>query len=306
MTPELVICGNLIIDDIVYPDGRTRMGEAGGAVLYAALGARLWGASVGVVAVRGFDYPWAALEALRERGIALDGIREIAGPNLRTWLLYEEAGRRVIHQLGRPTHAEVSPAPVDVPDSWNAPKAYHLSPMPFEAQAALVEALSTRRDSALALDPHERLREDNLARWRPVLAKVDAYFPSEDDLALEGCGAEDDPRAALKRIAAGRLRFVAFKRSRRGGMLYDARAGAFTEWPPIPRLTGEGTGAGDAFAGGFMAGIIAGRPGEDALDMAIVSASFALEDWGAAGLLRATHDEAMARLRDWLDNREIE
>ena len=178
--------------------------------------------------------------------------------------------------------------------------------MPFEAQAALVEALSPRRDAALSLDPHERLREDNLARWRTVLANVDACFPSEDDLVLEGCGPEDDPRPALKRIAAGRLRFVAFKRSRRGGMLYDARAGSFTEWPPVPRLTGEGTGAGDAFAGGFLAGMTAGRPIEDSLDMAIVSASFALEDWGAAGLLRATRDDAMARLRDWLDNREVE
>jgi sugar/nucleoside kinase (ribokinase family) len=306
MTPELVICGNLIIDDIVYPDGRARIGEAGGAVLYAALGARLWGPSVGVVAVRGFDYPHGALDALRDRGVALDGIREMAGPNLRTWLLYEEAGRRVIHQLGRPTHLEVSPTPDDVPEAWSAPKAYHLSPMPFEAQVRLVEALSPRRDSALSLDPHERLREDNLPRWRPVLANLDAFFPSEDDLALEGCGPEDDPRAALKRLAGGRLRFIAFKRSRRGGMLYDARAGAYTEWPPVPRLTGEGTGAGDAFAGGFLAGMIAGRPVEDALDMAIVSASFALEDWGAAGLLAATHEQAMARLRDWLDNREIE
>ena len=43
MTPDLVVLGNLLVDDLVFQDGRTRMGEPGGAVLYAALGAALWG-----------------------------------------------------------------------------------------------------------------------------------------------------------------------------------------------------------------------------------------------------------------------
>jgi hypothetical protein len=32
----------------------------------------------------------------------------------------------------------------------------------------------------------------------------------------------------------------------------------------------------------------------------MVSASFALEDWGARGLLAATREEADRRLREWL------
>ena len=71
----------------------------------------------------------------------------------------------------------------------------------------------------------------------------------------------------------------------------------------MPRLTGDPTGAGDAFAGGFLAAILAGRPLESALDQAIVSASFALEDWGARGLISATREEAERRLREWLGSR---
>jgi len=40
--PDLVVLGNLLVDDMVFPDGRTRMAEPGGATLYAALGASLW------------------------------------------------------------------------------------------------------------------------------------------------------------------------------------------------------------------------------------------------------------------------
>ena len=57
MTPDLVILGNLLVDDMVFPDGRTRMSEPGGATLYAALGASLWSLAAGVATVRGDDYP---------------------------------------------------------------------------------------------------------------------------------------------------------------------------------------------------------------------------------------------------------
>ena len=66
--PPLVILGNLLVDDdMVFPDGRTRMAAPGGATLYAALGASLWGLAAGVASVRGDDYPPEALEALTAR-----------------------------------------------------------------------------------------------------------------------------------------------------------------------------------------------------------------------------------------------
>src|SRR6185436_20497384 len=57
VTPDLVLLGNLLVDDVVFPDGRTRMGQPGGAILYASLATALWGARAGCVSVRGDDYP---------------------------------------------------------------------------------------------------------------------------------------------------------------------------------------------------------------------------------------------------------
>ena len=42
--PTLVLLGNLLVDDIVLADGRTLLGEPGGALLHAALAASLWDA----------------------------------------------------------------------------------------------------------------------------------------------------------------------------------------------------------------------------------------------------------------------
>ena len=71
--PDIVLLGNLLVDDIVLRDGRTLLGEPGGAVLHAALAAALWGAKVGICSVAGTDYPSAALDALAARGIDLAG-----------------------------------------------------------------------------------------------------------------------------------------------------------------------------------------------------------------------------------------
>ena len=56
-TPSIVLLGNLLVDDVVLPDGTTHMGQAGGALLYAAVAATLWDARPGLVSVVGDDYP---------------------------------------------------------------------------------------------------------------------------------------------------------------------------------------------------------------------------------------------------------
>src|SRR5438093_7559527 len=229
--PDLVFIGNLIVDDVVHADGRTRMGEAGGAVFYAALGAGLWGVRSGVVSVAGRDYPAESLAALQSRDVDLTGIRRLEGAGLRTWLLYESAGRRIIHQLGRPSHADVSPGPRDIRAAFESARIFHLSPMPFEIQRALVGHLGKRPGIFVSVDPHEPVREENLAMWREVLEGVDAFFPSEDELLLEGV--KRDPRPVLRRLGTGRLELVAYKRGAHGGILYQRGTDRFTEWPAI-------------------------------------------------------------------------
>jgi ribokinase len=297
MSLDLVCAGNLLVDDIVLPDGRTRMGEAGGAMLYAALGAELWNARVGILSVVGSDYPAAMLAALEARGVDLGGVRKLGQPGVRTWLLYERTARRVLHHLGRPDHEEVSPRPEHLPEAYLSARAFHVSPIPFESQRALVERLASLDGALVSLDPHEPVEEGNLERWLGVLQHVDAFFPSQDELRLDS--ADSDPRPALERLGVGRLRWVAFKSGAGGGVLYDREHRRFVEWQGNDSTLVDGTGAGDAFAGGFLAGWLATRSLDAALQQGAVSASFATDEWGAHGLLGATHEKAERRRRAW-------
>jgi len=296
--PDLIVAGNLLIDDIVLPDGTTLMGEPGGAVLYSALAATLWGARVGVLSVRGADYPDAPLDALTVRGVDLAGVRSMSAPGLRTWLLYERHGRRVVHQLGCPSHEQVSPRPEDLPASWRTAAAVHIAPMPFAVQAPLVRALRPAMPSALfSIDPHEPVAADSLADWRALLPSVGAVFVSEDELRIED-GA-NDPVAALQRLGAGALRGIAAIRlGARGGRMIEFGSGAHItyEWRGWSGPVIDTTGAGDAFAAGFMIGRVRDESTERCCAMGVVSASFAIADRGIAGLLAATPEEASRRL----------
>ena len=130
-----------------------------------------------------------------------------------------------------------------------------------------------------------------------MLEHADAFFPSEDDLLLEG--AVDDPRGTLRRLAGGRLRFVAWKRGPGGGIMWDAREDRFHEWDARTNGVVDPTGAGDCFATGFLVAQLEGRGIMECLHRGVVTASFAIEAWGPAALLDATREDAEARLRAW-------
>ncbi len=300
--PELVLLGNLLVDDIVFPDGSTRMAQPGGAILHSSVAAALWGTRVGCVSLLGDDYPVEALERLERRGVLLDGVRRLGRDGLRTWLLYEGRVRRVVHRLACPTHEEVSPEAHDVPEAWRDARAFHLAPMPIALQERVVKALGNAR-AIVSVDPYELVTEASLERWRAVLAHADAFFPSEDELRLDG--AAEDPRGALKRLACGRLRFVFAKRGAAGGLLYDAHTGRFHEWEARADATTDPTGAGDAFAAGFLTAHLAGLTVEQCLRRAVVTASFAIQAWGPEALFTATRADAEQRLHMWYPQESV-
>jgi len=296
--PDLVILGNLLVDDVVLPDpppGRARIGQAGGATLFAALSAALWGLRPGLVSFRGEDYPRDVLQALDARGVDLAGVRTLEGITLRAWILYEGTRRRIVHRLDGPTHDEASPRLEHLPPAWRAARAFLVAPMPFEVQAHLVAALRASLPGLIALDPYLPLGDATLAQWRGVLSQVDILFLGEDELEAPG----EDEAHVVERLAGGRLSLLFLKRGARGGVAVALPEGRRHRWTGRALEVVDPTGAGDAFAAGTLAGLLRGDPMETAVLRGVVSASFAVEDWGCAGLLRATPAAAAERLRQW-------
>lgn len=297
-TPEIAVVGNLIVDDVVYDDGSTRMGQAGGAVVHFALGAALWDVPVGIVSIVGNDYPSEILDRLRDRGVNLDGVRRHDGPSLRTWLLYEGSRRRVVHRLSSPAHETMSPAVGDIPEAWS-PAAVHLCPMPLHCQRAWLEHLHSETSALLSVDPFALIQERTWAECVEAFAHADALLASEDEILLP---VDVDQR--LRWFESG-VPLVFFKQGAAGGTVYDATRRRVLSWGGWCERVVEPTGAGDAFAGGLLAGLCRDEPIEQALEKAVVSASFSLESLDVEAMARVSAAQARVRLDNGFGSRIV-
>lgn len=269
---DLVVAGNLLVDDVVSDDGSARIGAPGGALLHCALAAALWKAKVGLVSVVGTDYPAASLALLASRGVDLEGLRHLGAPGARVWLLYESGIRRMIPHLGRPDHDAVSPTPDDVPQKWRATKALHVAPMPLARQRAMLAA-NGGSGPLVSVDPCDHLTAETLPAFVEMANRADVLFVSDDEITIDEKG---EVLSRLARGGQGKPRYVLHKCGREGGTVFHPD-GARTPWRAANAKTVDPTGAGDAFAAAFMVALVNGASLDDALARAAVTAAVAVE-----------------------------
>lgn len=298
--PRVIIVGNLTIDDVVLPDGTTRMSSLGGNSLYAALGARLWQPGVGIVTRRGDDFPGDLTRVLLSLGVSTGGIVDIPGPTVRNWVVYETGGERHwIYRTPRERSRQVAVQAQDVPPAWLAgepPPVVHIAAMPIEAAEAIVEAVRRAAPRAvITLDTHEDYVADYRQRLRALAAKVDAFLPSRSELAdLVGF---DDPQRALVSLTSLPTPIIVVKMGADGALIWDKASGAVYEMGIASGAVVDVTGAGDAFCGGFAAGLSLGLKAQESAIRGAISASYAVADFGSLQLARVDPVEAQARLQ---------
>jgi sugar/nucleoside kinase (ribokinase family)/fructoselysine-6-P-deglycase FrlB-like protein len=283
---DVIVVGNLTVDDVVHPNGETTMASPGGNTIYAATGALIWGLSVGVVARVGADFPVAALDRLRDAGLDTSGLRPIEGPTVRNWVIYEDDGRRSwVYRTPPERRIEVAPRPEDIPTAWadqmqDRPPVVHVAAMPFRAADGIVRHLRAEgRRAVVILDTHEAWsagRDEVIALAR----RVDVFVPSHGELlAILGY---DDPEQACRELQADGVPAVVVKCGEKGALVSMPGGPAVRIAPPDVAVL-DATGAGDTFCGGLAAGLAAGESLVVAAQRGAATAGAAL---GASGSLR--------------------
>jgi sugar/nucleoside kinase (ribokinase family) len=287
--------GSIILDDIVFPDGTTRMAVLGGGGTHAAMGMRVWHPRVGLVAAIGRQFPAAHLAALGE---VFDpgGLIKREAPTPRAWQLYEDDGQRTeVFRTDLGEFIDLGPLPAELPNSYQEIKGAHLQCSAPGPMHSWIELLRARGCSYLLWEPWELyLIPENLEEIRRILPLVEVFSPGLAE--ARGLTGLEEPEAIVHTLQGEGAEIVALRMGAAGslvgspdGMLHSVPA------VPVPEVV-DVTGAGNAYCGGFLVGLAETGDPHRAGCYGAVSASLALAQFGALYPSEGIRAEAEARL----------
>jgi sugar/nucleoside kinase (ribokinase family) len=133
--------------------------------------------------------------------------------------------------------------------------------------------------------------------YRRLLPQVDFFSPNlAEARRLTGLG---EPRQVIRALLEDGAACVALRMGAQGSLVATANGREMRVPPVHVKQVVDPTGAGNAYCGGFLVGL--GETGDllEACRYAAVSASLALEQFGALRPLEGLMEEAQRRLKQY-------
>ena len=293
----LLVVGSIALDSVRTPFGETADALGGSAVYFSVAGSLLH--PVRVVGVVGNDYPMDGLERLAARGIDWGGVERAEGESFR-WkgkYSYDLQSRETLEtRLG--VFAEFRP---------------RLPPAAREAHYVFLGNI----DPSLQLDVLEQVHSpklivcDTMNYWingkrdalLALLKRVDILMVNDSE-ARELSGDWNIHRAARWILARG-PRSVVIKQGEYGALMMHEDRTFYVPAFPLEEVF-DPTGAGDAFAGGFMGYLarstdLSGSAMRRAMVYGATMGSYAVAGFGVRGFEGVDLDDVLARVQRFVD-----
>jgi sugar/nucleoside kinase (ribokinase family) len=289
---------SVIIDDIVFHDGRTLMGVLGGGGPQTAFGMKLWATGgVGLCGGVGMDFPAEAQTWLDTMGIDSAGLRRDPAHNsLRAWQIIEADGRRT--QVWRtqgatiPTHLALTPDQVTAP-YWSA-RGFHFGVHPESPNLRIMQALQAHGVTVSVEPFREASRPLADAELRVLLTSCTIFSPNLVEAeTLVGSG---EPMTLLRRLTEAGASIVALRMGAEGSLVHRAATGETHYIPAVKTTVVDPVGAGNAYCGALLVGWQETGDLRRAGLYASVAASFLVEQYGLPAPRADLRIEAARRL----------
>ena len=276
--PDFIAVGSIIIDDIVYPDGRTSMEVLGGGSTHAAYGMALAGERPGLLGLVGEDLP-ADVRRRLDRDFDTAGLINTPHPQVRGWQIFEWNGVR--NEIFR----------VDVIEPFMIRPYADSEEIPYTSargitvlrEAQWVESWRARFPKAVLLWEPTRafMLEGDYGLYVSGIPHADIVSPNLFEAqTMYGI---DDEVEIMRRLLVDGVGVAALRMGERGSLV--AQAGDPQAWF-IPAVevaeVVDQTGAGNTYCGGFVVGWCRRRVLAEAGCWGAAAASFTLEYVGCA------------------------
>jgi sugar/nucleoside kinase (ribokinase family) len=293
----LVVVGSIAFDAVKTPFGeRERM--LGGSAVHFSLAASFF-TDVRVVGPVGDDFGEAEYTVLRERGVNTDDIERVPGGRTFFWRAEYEWNLNVRHTLDTQLNVFGEFEPKLSEESRQADVLFLANIQP-DLQRQVREQCEGAR--LVGLDSMNLWIETTRASLVQAIGTVDVVLMNDDEIRM----LTEQPtlaRAAAEVMEMG-PRSVAIKQGEYGACLFTGEG--FFSLPAYPLETVlDPTGAGDAFAGGFLGYLATQDRADDeaalrrAMTYGSVLASYNVEEFGVERVVRLTRDEIEERYEDF-------
>ena len=291
----VLVVGSVALDSVETPFGKAEDVLGGSATFFSASASHF--TPVQLVGVVGSDYPMAKLEPLGRRGVDLAGLERAAGESFRWRGRYRHdlnSAETLETRLGVFSHF-----------SPKIPEQFRRAPFVFlgniDPRLQLEVLRQVERPRLVACDTMNFWIESRRNELLELLGKVD-LITLNDGEARQLTEHSNLVKAARWILARG-PRHVVIKKGEHGAFMFTERSVFFAPAYPLEDVF-DPTGAGDAFAGGFV-GYLArtGDLSEASLRRAVVYGSalgsFAVERFSVERLLEITRDDIEGRVREF-------
>jgi sugar/nucleoside kinase (ribokinase family) len=292
---SVLVVGSVALDTVETPFG-TAERVLGGSANYFAAAASLFG-GVQVVGVVGDDYPMSQLDFLKERGVDYSGLEEAEGESF-FWAgkySYDLNNRDTLEtRLG--VFADFEPR---IPKTFTETGLVFLGNIDPELQLSVLDQV--KAPQLVACDTMNFWIEQKRPELLKVLERVDMLLLNDAE-ARQLTGEHNLLRAARAVQAMGPT-YVVVKKGEHGAILFAPDWMFFAPGYPLEDVF-DPTGAGDAFAGGFM-GLLAGdgKVDHEALRRAVIygsaTGSYAVERFSVDRFRDLTPLEVAQRVQEF-------
>jgi sugar/nucleoside kinase (ribokinase family) len=295
---SLLVTGTIGIDTLHAPTGEASGVLGGSCAYFAAAAGQL--APVRVVGAVGGDWPEAHERQLRSfRNVCLDGLERRPGSQTFAWggRYFDNMNRRetLFTRLG-----VLEEAPPKVPAKYRDSSVVFLANTHPLVQLDLLRQFPQRPFAVCdTMDLWINIARPELMN---LLSEVDGVIMNDEE-AMQLTDCRNPVTAGRQVLESGPRSFVVVKKGEHGAILiHRDGVASVPAYPADLAQVVDPTGAGDTFAGGFMAHVArAGRHDFDALRHAMawgtVLASFTIEAFGLDRLSRLDAGQVNDRYR---------
>jgi sugar/nucleoside kinase (ribokinase family) len=289
--------GSVALDSVFTPFGETADALGGSAVYFSVAAALLH--PVRVVGVIGSDYPVGALEQLAGRGIDWSGVERAEGESFR-WkgkYSYDLQSRETLEtRLG--VFATFDPK---LPAACRNAKYVFLGNIDPVLQLNVLDQVNGAR--LVVCDTMNYWIHSKRTELLALLERVDVLLVNDGE-ARELSGDWNIHRAGKWILARGPKRVV-IKQGEYGALLIEPGRTFYVPAYPLEEVF-DPTGAGDAFAGGFvgyLARADSTAPGQlrRAMVYGAAMGSFAVQGFGVKGFDDVDYDMVQRRVEEFED-----